>query len=331
MIKPRPVVVFAFAHPWLREIVRQSAPQDFDVRFVDPQNPDEVRRLLPLADFLVTAHLPAEWVPLLERCRLVQHQGVGYDGIAVEALARARIPLALTPEGTVIGVAEHTLLLILALYRQLIPVHKSIQHGEFDPVRWRANAHLLYGKQLGLVGFGRIGRRVASLVRAFEAEVAYYDIVRAPEHVEQELGVVYLPFESLLARSDIVSVHLPLTSQTRGLFNREVFQRMKRGALFINTSRGGIYDMDALYEALRSGHLGGAGLDVFEPEPPPPDHPLLQLPNVVCTPHMAAGTVEGHLMKIQAQFENFRRVLRGEPPNHLVQIKDHPSGEGEAQ
>lgn len=318
MSAERPVAVFAFSHPWMREIVRQVAPPDFEVRFMDPADSEEVRRLLPEADFLVTVALPGDWVPLLRRCRLVQLQGVGFDGVDLDALERAGIPLAATPEGTVIAVAEHTVLLILALYRRLIPVHESVRQGSFDPIGWRAGCHMLWGKVAGLVGFGRIGRQVARLLRAFNVEILYYDILRAPPAVEQELGALWTPFETLLSKADIVSVHLPLTPETYRIFDAAAFSRMKRGALFINTSRGGTYDMDALYEALRSGHLGGAGLDVFDPEPPPPDHPLLQLPNVILTPHMAAGTVEAHLQKAQAQFENFRRVLRGEAPFHRI-------------
>jgi phosphoglycerate dehydrogenase-like enzyme len=315
----RAVAVFTFSNRWMQEMVRQAAPPDFEVKFLeDPGNEPRLRELLAEADFLVTTDLPAAWVPWLRRCRLVQHQGVGYDGIDVAALARAGIPLAVTPEGTINGVAEHTILFILALYKRLTAVHDSVRRGGFDRIGWRAQCHFFQGKTLGLVGFGRIGRRVAHLARAFEAAVVYADVRRARLEVEQELGARHLPFEGLLAEADVVSVHTPLTAETRGLFGANEFARMKPGALFVNTSRGGTYDMDALYEALRSGHLGGAGLDVFNPQPPPPDHPLLQLPNVICTPHMATGTVEAHLEKAQAQFANFRRVLQGEPPRNLV-------------
>src|SRR5205814_9459440 len=130
----------------------------------------------------------------------------------------------------------------------------------------------------------------------------------------------YVPFDALLTQADVVTVHVPITPETRGLFGAKEFARMKAGALFINTSRGDTYDMDALYRALSAGELGGAGLDVFNPEPPPADHPIRKLPNVICTPHMATGTVEAHLQKVQAQFDNFRRVLHGELPHNLVRL-----------
>jgi phosphoglycerate dehydrogenase-like enzyme len=248
----------------------------------------------------------------------VQLQGVGADGVDRMALHRAGIPLALTPDGTVVGVAEHTLLLILAVYKRLTAVHESVRRGGFDPVGWRSQCHFLQGKTLGIVGFGRIGRRVAHLANAFEAHVVYSDVAAAPPDVEARLGATRVPFDRLLARADVVSVHTPLTPGSRGLFGPAEFARMKRGAVYVNTGRGETYSMDALHDALRSGHLGGAGLDVFDPEPPPADHPLLQLPHVICTPHMATGTVEAHREKAAAQFANFRRVWAGEPPLEVV-------------
>jgi phosphoglycerate dehydrogenase-like enzyme len=298
----------------------EAAPPEFDVRFVDINDEAEVQRLFPQADFLSAHPLTAEHVALLRRCKLVQLQGVGYNGIDVDALAEAGIPLAATPEGTVIGVAEHTILLILALYKQIVQVHGSMRQGTFDNLGWRAGSHFLFQKTLGIVGLGRIGQRVAHLAKGFETNSIYFDVLRPSPAVEKELKATFVPFEELLAQADIVSVHTPHTPETEGLFGSGEFARMKPGALFINTSRGRTYDMDALHECLRSGHLGGAGLDVFNPEPPPPDHPILQLPNVVCTPHMATGTVEAHQMKARSQFDNFQRVLRGEVPHNLIPI-----------
>jgi phosphoglycerate dehydrogenase-like enzyme len=315
----RALAVFNFADRWMREMILLEAPPGFDVRFIDdPADAGRARAALAEADFLVTLELPAAWVPWLRRCRLVQHQGVGYDGIDLPALRAAGIPLAVTPEGTILGVAEHTILFILALYKRLPEVHASLRRGEFDRLAWRPQCHFFAGRTLGVVGFGRIGRRVAHLARAFDVEVVYTDVRRAPAAVEAEVRARYLPLDELLAEADVVSVHTPLTPETRGLFGAAEFARMKPGALFVNTARGGTYDMDALCKALQSGHLGGAGLDVFNPQPPPPDHPILTLPNVVLTPHMATGTVEAHREKARAQFANFQRVLRGEPPLNLV-------------
>src|SRR5262249_7560349 len=146
------------------------------------------------------------------------------------------------------------------------------------------------------------------------------DVRRAPADVEDALGGRYVSFGELLAAADVVSVHTPLTPETRGLFGAAEFARMKPGAPFVNPAPGGTHDMDALAAGLQSGHLGGAGLDVFNPQPPPADHPIRRLPNVVLTPHMATGTVEAHLEKARAQFANFQRVGRGEPPVNVVTL-----------
>lgn len=318
MTLPLPLAVFVVAQDWMRDIVRRAAPPDFEVQFLDKDDQPAIETLLPRASFVMTGFLPTTWIPLLQQCKLVQLPGVGYDSVNIQASSQARIPLALTPEGTVIGVAEHTVLLILALYKRLAEVHESMRQGVFDSLGWRPKCHFLHSKTLGIVGLGRIGQRVATLARAFDTRLIYYDVFRPDEAVERRLDIQFVPLGDLLSQADIISVHTPLTPESRGLFGAAEFAQMKRDALFINTSRGGTYDMDALYEALRSGHLGGAGLDVFNPEPPPATHPILQLPNVICTPHMATGTFEAHVMKAEAQFDNFQRVLRGEKPINLV-------------
>ena len=318
MTSKKPVAVFAFTHPWMQKMVNRVAPPEFEVLFLDIKNEEEAHKVLPRADFLIGFALPGKYVPLLQNCKLVQAQGVGYDSIDTNALNKAGIPLAITPEGTITGVAEHIILFILALYKQLVQVHESLREGKYDGMGWRANSHFFCGKTLGIVGIRRVGQRVSQLVRGFEVNLIYYDVLRLPETLEQEICATYTPFEELLSQSDIISVNTPLTAETKGLFGSGEYARMKSGALFINTSRGETYDMDALCESLISGHLGGAGLDVFNPEPPPPDHPILRLPNVICTPHMATGTIEAHLIKAREHFDNFFRVLQGEEPHNLI-------------
>lgn len=320
MTSQKHLAVFALTNSWMQETVLNGAPPEFEVHFLNMKDEQEARRLLPAAEFLMTMKLPPSFVPLLKKCKLVQIHGVGYDGIDTKGLAKAGIPLAACPEGTITGLAEHVILLILALYKQLVRLHESMREGKYDNMVWRSGCHLLRGKVVGIVGLGRAGRRVAQLALGFETRLIYYDTIRAEPSLEEELRVTYVPFDALLTQADIVSVHTPLTEKTMGLFGPREFARMKPGCLFINTSRGGTYDMNALYESLRSGHLGGAGLDVFNPDPPPPDHPILQLSNVICTPHMSAGTVEAQIEKVQVQFDNFKRVLRGEVPRNLLQI-----------
>jgi D-3-phosphoglycerate dehydrogenase len=274
------------------------------------------------ADFLLVATTPltAEVIAAAPRLKLIQHQGVGYDNVDVEAAARAGVPVGLTPEGTSKPVAEHVILLILCLYRNLLTANQTLRQGKWLQWELRPGSYDLREKRLGIVGLGRIGREVARRARAFECSLLYYDIVRAPPQVEAELEVVYTSFQELLSGSDIVTLHLPCTKDTQGLIGAAQLAHMRPTALLINTARGGLVDESALYQALKSGQIAGAGLDVFAVEPPAPDHPLLQLDNVVATPHIAAGTCDALATKMRAAFANMQRVAQGQAAHNLVAL-----------
>lgn len=310
--------------PDAAEIIRSCLPSGFELRIVEDQSDEAAFRVLKDADFALVATHPllANLIGAAPRLRLIQHQGVGYDKTDVAAARAAGVPVALCPEGTTIGVAEHTILLILAVYRQLLRADASVRAGEWLQFGLRAGSYELAGKCLGLAGLGRIGRAVARRARAFEATVWYYDPVRPSPAEEEALGVAYRAFDELLAAADIVSLHLPATPQTRHIIGAAALTRMRRGSILINTARGALVDEAALVEALRSGRLAGAGLDVFEREPPAPSSPLLSLPNVVLTPHVAAGTRDALIAKMNAAFANMVRVARGELPQHTVSGED---------
>ncbi len=303
------------------EIVRSRLPPGFVLDIVADYSDDAARQVLRQADFVLVATraLPADLIGAAPRLRLIQHQGVGYDRTDVAAARAASVPVALCPEGTTTGVAEHTLLLILAVYRQLLKADASLRAGQWLQFGLRADSYELAGKRLGIVGLGRIGKAVARRARAFEASVLYYDLVRPSSAEEATLEVAYRDLPGLLAKADVVSLHLPATPETYHIIDAAALARMRRGSILINTARGSLVDQRALVAALQSGHLAGAGLDVFEEEPPPPGDPLLALPNVVLTPHVAAGTRDGLIAKMDAAFANMVRVTRGEQPLHVVE------------
>ncbi len=248
--------------------------------------------------------------------RVLGRKGVGYDNVDIEAARRRRIRVVNTPLSVIEPVAEQAILFFLALARRLIPGDGAVRAG-----RWREPGNLpgaeLKGKVLALIGLGNTARRVAEIaVRGFTMSCVYFDKVARPE-AEAALGLQRLGFDEALAAGDFVSVHVNLSSETRGFIGAQQFACMKKGAFFVNLARGPVVDERALLEALRSGHLGGAGLDVFEVEPPGASNPLLRLPNVVLSPHIGGASTEslrgGSMVTL-----DIVRILRGEEPVHGV-------------
>ncbi len=235
---------------------------------------------------LTEAHLAA--APALE---LVVCVGVGTDHVDRAGLTGRGIALATTPEGTPASVAEHTVLLLLAACRHLTAQHAGVVAGTWPKWRHRARSHDLSGLDVGIAGFGRIGREVAVRLAAFGATLRAY----APSGVDPPAGVAVEPVASLhelAQRSRALTLHLPLTPRTSGIVDAPLLRRLGPDGILVNTARGGLVDEAALVAALRDGTLGAAGLDVLAAEPAAADHPLLRLPNVTVTPHVASGTVE---------------------------------------
>ena len=317
-----PLVVYTLQHPWIQSLVteiHQEIAPEMRLQFIDPHDEEAVAAMLPEVNFMVTLAVPAGWVPLMKQCRLIMCNGVGYDKIAVRELNKAGIEVAVSPQYTATGVSEHAIMLMLALYRRLIPVHQSLAAGEFDMFGWRANSHSLFGRTIGIVGLGRIGKRVAHLAHAFGAKVIYSDILPAPIELAATLNLERVTLLDLISRADAITVHVPLTNQTRNMFAAEQFKAMKKGSIFVNTSRGSTYNMDDLHQYVANGHLHGAAVDVYQPEPPNPAHPIRKHPHIICTPHMASGTLDRHKAIAIGQFDNCRRVWSGSEALNVVQ------------
>ena len=304
----------------LRALATELLPVGFHLEVVAGGDRAELLHLVQEADFLLvaTARVDDELLRFAPRLRLVQHQGVGYDNIDVDTCRQAAIPVALTPEGTTIGVAEHTLLLILALLRHLPTIDAAVRRGEWPVWTMRSRSVELSGKTLGLIGFGRIGREVAKRARAFDTTIIYHDPAPAPASVEDELVASQASLDELLRHADIVSLHAPLTAETRGMIGERELRLMQARAVLINTARGALLDEQALARALTEGWIAGAALDVFTQEPPHPDSPLLTCPNVILSSHVAAGTRDAYQSKMAAAFTNMMRVARGEAPLHQI-------------
>jgi phosphoglycerate dehydrogenase-like enzyme len=254
------------------------------------------------------------------RLKLLQLMSAGYEHVDLDLAARHGVAVAHFGDAMASVVAEHTLLLILAVYRRLLVLDSAVRSGA-----WRKDEpvlHELRGARVGLIGLGHIGRAVAARLAAFQAQVTYFSRQRLSAESERELGVEYAPFDELLAQSDVVSLHVPLAPSTRGLIGERELGLMRSSAVLINTSRGAVVDQAALLTALQAGALAGAGLDVLDPEPPDPADPLLQLPNVVFTPHNAGQADQVWPRIVRTCFSNIERVARGEPPLHLARKLD---------
>ena len=261
--------------------------------------------------FVMAAPIPKELLAAANRLRFIQKLGAGVDRIDLDVCRRRGIGVARLHAGNSIPVAEHTILLMLAVYRQLPQIDARTRAGIWSKEDARGMHRQLQHKTVGLVGFGAIGRQVAQRLRGFEVKILYYDPLRAPPDVEQSLGVSYADLDALLRQADIVSLHLPLLPQTAGIINAERIGAMKPGAVLINCARGGLVDEAALTKALRDGHLSGAGIDAFSTEPPV-GSPLLTLDNTVVTSHLAGATLDNFAGVVARAVDNVQAVLRGD-------------------
>jgi D-3-phosphoglycerate dehydrogenase len=250
--------------------------------------------------------------------RVISRTGIGLDNVDVAAATARGIAVCNAPDAPTIATAEHAVALMFAVAKQLKGFDRTLA-GQERPNFFEQSRNLeLYGACLGLVGLGRIGSHVAKSAHALGMTVIAYDpFVTAEKAVA--LGVTMKPtLEAVLGEADVVSLHLPLTPETQRLINADRLAQMKPGAVFINVARGGLVDEEALYQALESGQLLGAGLDVFAVEPPPPNHPLVGRQDVIVTPHIASSTIVGKRRLWTAGVMNALQVLRGERPAHLV-------------
>ncbi|MEA3340818.1 MAG: hydroxyacid dehydrogenase [Chloroflexota bacterium] len=282
---------------------------------------DELMGLLPDARGVVLcAGLnmgPAEMDQAVQ-LEVIGRHGAGVDIVDVEAATERGIPVTFTPYGPTESTAEHALMLMLAVARRLPQLDRAVRGGDFH-IRDRVMGQELEGKALGIVGFGRIGKRLAEICReGLHMAIYFFDPYVEAETAEECQATQIDDIVELAGVVDILSIHSPLTDKTRRLVGREAIQALGPDAILVNASRGPVVDEAALIEALESGHLGGAGLDVYDSEPPAPDNPLFQMDQVALTPHLASFTDEGRQRMGLMAVEEVLRVLRGEKPLNLA-------------
>jgi D-3-phosphoglycerate dehydrogenase len=271
---------------------------------------EELLKLIPEADALISGTEPvtAGVLAAATRLKVIAKHGVGYENIDLSAAKARGVPVAVAGGAIADSVADMTIGLLLALARQIPQGNASVKSGEWK----RFVGPELRGKSLGLVGLGQIGKEVCRRGKGFGMSLLAYDAY-PDQTFAASWGVKYVSLEHLLTQSDFISLHLPVTPQTRQFIDREKLGLMKSSAFLINTARGELSDEAALYEALKSGRLAGAAADVFTNEPPH-QNPLLQLENFIAMPHSAGQTPEGLRRMGEITAENILRVLRGEEP-----------------
>jgi len=314
-----PRIVFVTDFPDAADVAREMAPSGFEL-VVAAAGSAEYKKAMADAEYLVgfvDGLVKDDLYETGPHLKLVQLLSAGYDKADIAAAKRGGVPISNNGGANSVAVSEHAMLLALAVSRQLVVQHKSVSAG-----RWRGNStprvHEVRNRTMGIVGLGTIGKKTARLALAFGMKVIYYDIARLTEDQEDALGVRFRLLRELLRESDIVSLHTPLNGSTKHLIGKNELALLKPSAILVNTARGPVVDEKALYEVLAAGKIAGAGLDVFDQEPPPQDNPLFGLDNVILTAHLAGPTFESNTARVRNGFDNVQRVARGEEPLWVI-------------
>lgn len=285
------ILVAAPLHEKALEKLRSAG---FQIVYEEYPSEDRLVELIKDVEAIIVRSKPKvsrRVIEAAEKLKVIARAGVGLDNIDLDAANEKGIQVFNAPAAPTQSVAELAIGLMIDVLRKIAFADRKMREGVW--AKKQCLGHELRGKVLGIIGMGRIGTAVARIAyHGFGMKIIYYDVRRCPKDVEKELDAKCVDLETLLKTADIVSIHVPLVPSTKHLINEEKLRLMKKSAILINTARGGVVDTDALVKALKEGWIAGAGLDVFEEEPLPPNHPLTKLDNVVLTPHIGANTVE---------------------------------------
>jgi glyoxylate reductase/D-3-phosphoglycerate dehydrogenase len=306
------------------ETFRRHVPEGAEIVWVDVTQPLE-QQAAQLQDAQAVIVMPSAFpVDLALKCpnlRLIQTVSAGTNMLDIAALSELGIKVANNGGGNAVAVAEHTITLMVSVYRKMHLQFQAVKDRQWaGDIRttWLSQAYELTDKTVGIVGFGRIGQRVARRLQGWDCRLIYYDVVSYPPDLEKELHIAKVGLDELLRTADIVTLHVPLTRQTKGMISDREFGLMKPTAVLINACRGPVVDEAALIRAMQARKILGAGLDVLEEEPTPANNPLLDMDNVLITPHLAALAQESFEKSRAFAVQNAARVARGEEPESVV-------------
>lgn len=323
-------VVVMFLSPARVAATHVEMPLGWKLRFLESNDETEIIATCRDADCILSvgsvAGINAHIIANCKMLKFIQCMGAGFNQIDLAAATQRKILVANSPGENARSVAEFTIGSIIALQRRILESDAAIKAGHYTTFRRRVLQEGLQeidGSRLGLIGIGNIGLQVARIAQLLGASVTYYSQHRRPLDIEKQLGIVHQSLDELLSGSDIVSLHVPLNAQTRGMIGARELNLMPSGSLLVNTSRGSVIDQLALAQVLESGHLGGAAIDTFDPEPPDENHPLLHLSRsaqdrVLLTPHTSGVTFASFRRMLAANVANIERVLKGEPAKNQI-------------
>lgn len=300
------IALFGKFSEGMRNALYLKCPTSFEVYEVESGHLERLSQ----ADYIVCRAVSMDQTTFdtIKNTKLIQKWGTGYDNIDIQAAGRHGFPVAVCVGGNSIPVAELTVTLMLDVLRNVIPMATRLKAGEWARDQFSARSYLLHHKTVGLIGIGSIAKKVSSILRGgFDCQILYYDIFRMSEEEERALGVTYAELDTLMAQSDVVSIHVPLLDSTMGMLDKSKLKLMKKTACLINTSRGPIVNEPDLIEFLREGKILGAGLDTFAQEPLPMDSELLTLDCVVTTPHCGGNTVDNDINMATICMDNIAR------------------------
>jgi len=302
------VLICDQVNPTLNEILEKNGLQ---VTYEPEITPEQIAEKIGMYEVVVVrsrTKITRELIQRAEKCKIIARVGVGLDNIDQDAAKEKNIRVINAVEGAMNAVAELVVGLMLSLAREIPRADREVRNGNW--IKKELMGTELRGKYLGIVGLGNIGKRLGRLAKSFNMNIIGFDVMPIDEEFSKEVGLMKADLGTLLASSDYVSLHVPLLDSTKHMINAEKIATMKSTARIINTSRGGVIDEDALYDALKNGNLGGAALDVFEIEPATSNN-LRELPNFVSTPHMGAQTKEAQSLAANVIAEKIIQILRG--------------------
>ena len=311
------------------DALKEAFPGETDLEWVDSRLPiDELSEILKdTKAMILTGHtdVPAELATKCPELRLVQTVSAGTDYVDKTALGELGVKVSNNGGGNAVAVAEHTVTLIVGVYRKLNLQYKHVSAKEWGGnIRgdWYGQAHELTGKTVGIIGLGRIGTQLAKRLQGWDCEIIYSDVVSPEPEIASELGLKKVPTDELIQTADVVTLHVPLNQQTKGMISDREFAMMKDNAILINACRGPVVDEEAFIRAMRTDQIMAAGVDVLEVEPTPEDNPLIDMDNVLITPHMASFTQEASAKSMAFAMYNSVQVSKGEEPESVVLLDD---------